>query len=65
METEGSLPPLQVSANCPYPKPDRLSLCPRIPLPEDPFQLSTHLCLGLPSGFFPSGFPIKALDTIL
>jgi len=25
--------------------------------------LSTHLCLGLPSGLFPSGFPIKTLYT--
>jgi len=27
--------------------------------------LSTHLCLGLPSGFFPSGFPTKTLYTPL
>ena len=27
--------------------------------------LSTHLRLGLPSGFFPSGFPIKTLYTPL
>jgi hypothetical protein len=27
--------------------------------------LSSHLCLGLPSGFFPSGFPTKTLCTIL
>jgi hypothetical protein len=25
--------------------------------------LSTHLCLGLPSGLFPSGFPTKTLYT--
>ena len=25
--------------------------------------LSTHLCLGLPSGLFPSGFPTKTLHT--
>ena len=25
-------------ATCPYPKPDRSSPCPHIPLPEDPFQ---------------------------
>ena len=27
--------------------------------------LSTHLCLGLPSGLFPSGFPTKTLYTLL
>ena len=27
--------------------------------------ISTHLCLGLPSGLFPSGFPIKTLYTPL
>ena len=27
--------------------------------------LSTHLCLGLPSGLFPSGFPTKTLYTPL
>ena len=27
--------------------------------------LSSHLCLGLPSGLFPSGFPTKALYTAL
>ena len=27
--------------------------------------LSTHLCLGLPSGIFPSGFPTKTLYTPL
>ena len=27
--------------------------------------LSTHLCLGLPSGLFPSGFPTKTLCTSL
>jgi len=27
--------------------------------------LSSHLCLGLPSGLFPSGFPTKTLYTLL
>jgi len=27
--------------------------------------LSSHLCLGLPSGFYPSGFPIKILYSFL
>jgi hypothetical protein len=26
-------------------------------------MLSSHLCLGLPSGLFPSGFPTKTLYT--
>ena len=37
MEPKGSLPHLQVPANCPYPKPARSSLYPHIRLPEDPF----------------------------
>jgi len=37
MEPEGSLPHLQVPANCPYPEPDQSSPRPHIPLPEDPF----------------------------
>ena len=28
-------------------------------------NLSTHLCLGLPSGIFPSGFPNKTLFNLL
>ena len=28
-------------------------------------KLSTHLCLGLPSGLLPSGFPTKTLYTLL
>ena len=35
MEPEGSLPRLQVPANCPYPKLDQSSPCPPFPLPED------------------------------
>jgi hypothetical protein len=27
--------------------------------------LSTHLCLGLPSGLFPSGFPTNVLYAFL
>ena len=29
------------------------------------FILSSHLCLALPSGLFPSGFPTKTLYTLL
>jgi hypothetical protein len=38
MKPEGSLPRLQVSAICPYPKPDQSSPCPQIPLPEELLQ---------------------------
>jgi hypothetical protein len=35
-EPEGSLPQPQVSATCPYPKPDRSSPYPHIPVRKDP-----------------------------
>jgi hypothetical protein len=34
MEPEGSLPPLQVTATCPYPEPAQSSPYPHIPLPK-------------------------------
>jgi len=66
METEGSLPQLQVPATCPYPKQARSS-----PLPLHPtfwtsiLILSSRLRLGLPSGLFPSGLPTKTMYTHL
>ena len=58
MEHVGSLPHSQVPATCPYPESARSS----------PYHflnsiliLSSHLQLGLPSGLFPLGFPIKTL----
>jgi len=36
METEVSLPHLQVPATCPYTEPDRSNSCPYSPLPDDP-----------------------------
>ena len=36
MEPEGSLPRLQLPANCPYSEPDQTSPCPLIAHPEDP-----------------------------
>jgi len=66
MELESSLPRLQVPANCPYPKPDRLSLCPHIPLPEDPFEYYPPICdLVFPVVSFSQVPPPKPLDTIL
>ena len=58
MEPESPSPYPQVPATCPYPEPTPSS-------PHDPLQLpersililSSHLRLGLPNGFFPSGFP--------
>ena len=38
MEPEGSLPHLQMPANCPYSGPDRSTPCPHIPILEDPPQ---------------------------
>ena len=66
MELEGSLPHSQVPATCPYPKSDQS--CPCTPHPTSwryILILSSHLSLGLPSGLFPSGYPIKILCTPL
>ena len=38
MESEISLPYLQVPAHCPFPQPPRSSPCPNIPFPKDPSQ---------------------------
>ena len=66
MEPEGSLLHSQVPAIRPFPEPARSS-----PYPPHPtswrslWMLSSHLCLGLPSSLFPSGFPTKTLYTPL
>ena len=39
------------------------STCPHLTSWRSILILSTHLCLGLPSGLFPSGFPTKTLYT--
>ena len=62
MDLEGSLSYSQAPATCLHPEPDQCSLCSPIPFPEDPFQYySPIICLGLPSGLFPSGFLTKTL----
>jgi len=55
VEPESSLLHSQVPATCPYPEP-----APSSPYPTSHF-LKIHLCLGFPSGLFPSGFPTKIL----
>ena len=61
MEPKGSLPHSQVTATCPYPEPDQSSPLFRIPFPENPSLLSSHLRLCLPSGLSPPGIPTKTL----
>ena len=48
METEGSLPQLQVSATCPYPEPSASSPYSHFLLPKDPSQYypSTYACVS-------------------
>jgi len=66
MEPEVSLLHSQLPATCPYPVATTIH-----PIPPHPTScrsiliLPTHLCLGPPSGLFPSGFPTKTLYTPL
>jgi hypothetical protein len=61
MQPEGSSPYTQKPATCPCPEPDRSRLRPYTTSRRYILILSAHICLGLPSGLVPSGFPTKAL----
>jgi len=58
MEHKGSLPCSQEPTIGHYPEPHAISL-------RSILILSSHLHLGLPTGIFPSGFPIKILYVVL
>ena len=64
MEPEDSLPHSQEPATCPCSEPAQSSPCYH---PSHFFNsiLTSHLCLGLQSCLFPSGFPNKTLCTPL
>jgi hypothetical protein len=57
MEPDVSLPHSQVSATCPYHKPDQSS--PRLTAPNPLLRLQRHH-----SGHFPSGLPAKILSNL-
>ena len=64
MEPEGSLHHSQEPTTCPYPETDQPNLCPPPSyLLKIYFNIASHLCLGLLSELFPSGFPTKTLHT--
>jgi hypothetical protein len=64
MEPKGSLPCSQEPSAGPYPEPDQST--PSHPLSlRSILILSTHLCLGLPSGLLPSGFHTNILYAFL
>jgi hypothetical protein len=60
MEPEGSLPRSQEPSTGLYPEPDQSNLSRPIYL-RFILSLFTHLCFGLHSGLFPSGFPTNIL----
>jgi len=62
MEPEGSLTRSQVPATCSYPEPAQSGPYPPHSTSwRSTLILSSHLCRGLPSGLFPSGFPTRTL----
>jgi hypothetical protein len=64
IELQHSLPWSQELSAGPYTEPDQSSPSNHIPL-RSILILSTHPHLGLPSGLFPSGFPINILYAFL
>jgi hypothetical protein len=67
MEPEGSIPNSQELSTCSYHELGQSSPHHPIPPLQDTYILilSTHLRLGLPSGFFPYGFPTNSLYAVL
>jgi hypothetical protein len=65
MEPNGSLSQLQVPATYLYFEPDQSNPSPRHTPWRSILILSSQLCLDLPAGLFPSGFPTKPLYTLL
>jgi len=61
MEPKGPLPLSQEHSTCPYPQPDQCNSCPKPIFYSSSLILSSHSCIGLPSCFFPSGFPSNIL----
>ena len=62
---QGSLPPSQVSATCPYPEPTRSSPYPHIPLPEYPSQYPPIYTWVSQLVFFPQVSPPKPYTPLL
>jgi hypothetical protein len=60
-ETKHSLPRLPEPATNPYPEPDKSSPNPQNPHLTFVLMLSSDFHLGIPTGLFPSGVPIKNL----
>jgi len=64
IEAEVSLSCSQQPASGPYPEPEKSS--PHLsPISPRFILISSHLCLDLPRGLFPSSFPTKILYAIL
>ena len=65
MEPGISIPHSQGFSNNPYPELNQPNSSYRYISLGSILILSSHLCLGLPKGFFPAGIPVKFLKTLL